>query len=299
MSFADTVNRIVAIVNGDVIMEGDVTSSLNALLNSQEAPPPTTDPAEVHRAVLQHLIEQRLLVQEAKRAGLTADPEALAKRFESVRTHFESEEAFRQWLADAELSEEGLREKIHDEYLVQQLLDAKIRSTIVVSPQEVANELAAHPELAKSGDRVRVSHLLIRVNETRSDAKAKALIDQIRRQLTQGGEFAALAKRYSEDPYRDEGGMMGWVAPGELLPELDEPLTRLDIGALSDPIRTRLGFHLMRVEERRSVSGLSVTDANRAVYQRLFERKFGAAFAQWLSELTKRAYIEIVTPHGT
>ena len=199
---ADTVNRIVAIVNSDVIMEGDVTSSVNAVLNGQDAPPPTMDPAQVHRAVLQHLIEQRLLVQEAKRAGITAAAEDVARRFDDIRSHFDSDEAFRQWVESAGLSEEGLRDKIRDEDVVQRLIDTKIRSTIVVSPQEVASELASHPELAKSGDRVRVSHLLIRVNEKRSEEKARALMDQIHRQLKQGGDFAALARRYSEDPYR-------------------------------------------------------------------------------------------------
>ena len=293
---ADTVNRIAVIVNDDVIMEGDVVSSVNALLSEHEAPP--TDPAQMRRVVLQRLIEQRLIVQEAKRAGVTAVPEELARRFDDIRGHFDSDEAFRQWLETAGLSEEGLRDKIRDEYLAQRLIDGKIRSAIVVSPQEVASELESHPELAKSGDRVRVSHLLIRVNEKRSEENARALIDQIRRQLKPGGDFAALARRYSEDPHREDGGMMGWVAPGELLPELDEALTHLDAGALSDPIRTRLGFHLLRVEERRSVSSLSLMEANRAVYQRLFEQKFEAAFKQWLAELMKRAYIEIVTPDG-
>ena len=92
--------------------------------------------------------------------------------------------------------------------------------------------------------------------------------------------------------------MMGWVAQGELLPELDEALARLDAGGPSAPIRTQLGFHLVRVEERRSVSSLSVMEANRAVSQRLFERKFDEAFTRWLGELTKRAYIEIVAPNG-
>ena len=296
MLFADTVNRIAAVVNGDVIMEGDVTSSLNALLNEQHAAPSAPDAAQMRRAVLRRMIEQRLLVQEAARAGIKTDAEELSGRFEGIREHFDSEAAFRQWLADADLSEEGLREKIRDEYLVQRLVDAKIRSTITVSPLEVANELAAHPELAKAGDRVRLSHILVRVGETRSEPKARELIDQITRHLREGGDFAALAKRYSEDPHREEGGMMGWVAQGELLPELDEALARLAVGALSDPVRTRLGFHLVRVEERRAVSALSMMEANRAVFQRLSERKFDAAFKRWLSELTRRAYIEISEP---
>ncbi len=86
---------------------------------------------------------------------------------------------------------------------------------------------------------------------------------------------------------------MGWVAQGELLPELDTALFGLTVGDTSAPIQTRLGFHLVKVEERRPASSLSLTEANRSVYQQLYQQKFQVAFAQWLGELKKKAYIEI------
>ena len=85
---------------------------------------------------------------------------------------------------------------------------------------------------------------------------------------------------------------MGWVAKGDLLPELDAALFTVPVGTLSEPIRTRLGFHLVKVEERKTASDLSVTEANRTVYQQIYQQKFEAAMKRWLSELRRRAYIE-------
>ena len=86
---------------------------------------------------------------------------------------------------------------------------------------------------------------------------------------------------------------MGWSAPGELLPELDAALFQLPVGELSLPIQTRLGFHLLRVEERRAASSLSVMEAHRTIYEQLYQEKFQQAFSRWLGELTRKAYVEL------
>ena len=123
------------------------------------------------------------------------------------------------------------------------------------------------------------------------------MIDDHRRQVVIGADVSALAARYSEDPSAADGGRMDWVASGELLPELDQALFGLPVGSLSEPIQTRLGFHLLKVEERRPSSELSVTEANRTVTLQLYQQKFEAAMKRWLDELKQNAYIAI--PSGT
>lgn len=294
-AWAGTVNRIVAVVNDEVITEADVASHVAALREESEAS--ALDDAgfgEMHRVVLRRLIEQRLLRQEAKRSGIVVASDEVLARFEEFRRRFDIEDMFQEFMAASGLSPEQIKEKIRDQLMVDRLIDTKIRSTIKVSPQEVARELDLHPELVKTGDRIRASHLLIRVNESRSEEDARTLITHIRDQLARGEEFAGLAQRYSEDPQREEGGAMGWVAPGELMPELDLALFRLAPGELSEPVQTKLGFHLVRAEERRTASDLSVMEANAAVYQQLYQRKFQPAVTRWLTELKRHAYIEIV-----
>jgi len=292
---AAIVNRVIAIVNDEVITEADVTSHVAALLEAEQTPAMVdAESVEMREVVLRRLIEQRLMLQEAKRAGVAIRSEEILERLDELRGRFASEEEFRGSLAQASLSEEQLKEKTREQLLVQRLIDQQVRSKITVSPQEVARELATHPELSRPGDRVRASHLLIRVNASRSEDAARALITQIHERLRAGEEFAALAKRYSEDPHRDEGGAMGWIGQGELLPELDAVLFRLSVGEISLPIQTRLGFHILRLDERRDASSLSLTEANRSISQQLYQAKFQEAFVRWLDGLKGHAYIEIL-----
>lgn len=294
MAYAETTNRIVAIVNDDVITEADVLASTNALLEQQHDSPASESPSgEIRRVALGRLIEQHLLLQEAKRENITVASDEVLERLDALRRRFHSDEEFEQSLADSHLTIEPLKEKLRDQLMVQRLIDAKIRAAIVVSPQEVASAVAVHPELAKPGDRVRAAEILVRVSEERSVESAKARIQEVYTQLKRGADFAALAKQYSEDSHAQEGGEMGWVAQGELMPELDTVLLSVAPGEYSQPVQTRLGFHLVKVEERRPSSSVSAPDANRTIYQQLYQQKFQEAFVRWLTQLKEHAYIDI------
>ncbi len=294
IAWAETVNRIVAVVNDDVITDADVALHATAMLEAESQKTPSDARAmELHVVVLRRLIEQRLILQEAKRQEITVSTDEVIERLKTLRDRFDSDEAFEQSLQESGMTREQLKEQLREQLLVQKIIDRKVRAFVYISPQEVAKELTGHPEMVKHGERVRVSHLLVRMGEQRSEAAARERVDDVHRQLTAGADFAALAKQYSEDPHANEGGAMDWVAQGELMPELDAVAFGLQPGELSSPIQTRLGFHLLKVEERKPVEALSVTEANQAIYQRLYQQKFQAAFQRWLTELKKNAYIDI------
>lgn len=292
MGEAATVDRIAAIVNEDVITEADVSASAEAMLDRPDEASAEQAP-KMREFALQRLIEQRLLLQEARKAGVTVESAEVLRRFDQFRERLGSPEEVADQLRQMAMSEEQVREKIRDQLLVQQLVDAKVRATITVSPQEVASELSQHPELAKKGDRIKASHILIRVTEARPVEQARALIEDIRRQALAGAEFEQLARQYSEDDQKDDGGRMDWVAEGELMPELDAALFALKPGEISAPINSRLGVHLLRVDDRRASEHLSLTEAHRSVYQQIYQRKFQDAFLRWIGDIKRKAYIEI------
>ena len=292
---AETVNRIAAVVNEDVITEADVSSRVAALLDDEGTARTNARPEEIHQAVLQRLIEQRLLLQEAKKANVTVGPEEVDARLEELRERAGTDVQFRRALDEAELTEEQLKEKLREQLMIQKLIDEKVRTTIVVSPQEITKAISEHPELVRGGDRVRVSHLLIRVGEQRTEAQARALIEDLRQVLSQGAEFATIAARYSEDDQAKSGGDLGWVASGDLLPELDAAVFNLRTGDVSSPIQSRLGFHLVRVEGRQPAAEVPTTEANRTITQHLYQQKFQEALGRWLEELKRHAYIDLVS----
>ena len=290
----ETSNRIVAIVNEEVITEADVARRLTSLLEDLS---PQADaegsPEAMRRAALQQLIDQRLLVQEAIRRGLSVSREEVAERLGVLHRRFGSEEALRQDLEEAGLSLGGFKRQIREQLLVQRLIDQAIRSRIAISPSELAQALEALQEGPGAGELVEVFHILVRVEETRSEAEARSRAQDIYQALVAGGAFEELATRYSDDPHAEQGGAMGWVRRGFLMPELDTVVFTLEEGAFSRPIQSALGFHLVKVGGRRASSPREGLDAKQAAEQGLFQRKFNEAFTQWISELRRQAYIEI------
>lgn len=290
----ETVNRIVAIVNDDVITTADVVAQVSSLLADRQQVPQSEDESiKLHAAVLGQIIEQRLILQDAKKMEIKVGSDEVADRLKEIRSRFPSEEEFQASLAKAQLSEEQLKGHLRDQLIVQHAVDAKVRAKIFISPQDITEAQRAHPEMAQAGERVRASHILVRVTDERPEAQARERMQAAHRQLVQGADFAQMAKRYSDAPDAGEGGSMGWMTRGQLLPELDAALFSLPVGSYSPPIRSKLGFHIVRVDERAAARELNSEEANRAVFQQLYDQKFRDALGRWLAELKRHAYIAI------
>ena len=281
---AETANRIVAVVNDDVITEADLT----------QFEEPSGQPHQDMRAlILQRLIEHRLMLQEAKRVGLTVDPEDINDQITALRQQFHAEEEFQQSLADSGVSKEQLKQRIRDQLMVRKVVDAAVRSKIVVSPQEVARQLAKGPDPQPGQAQVNVLHILVRVGDLRDEASALARINAVSEQLKQGADFTQMAKQYSEDLTADAQGSIGWITQGQLMPELDSVIFHLKPGEMSEPIRTRLGFHLVKIGASRTASPQGSEDPQWKIQRQLYEEKFQVQLAQWLDGLKQHAYIEL------
>lgn len=287
-------DRIIAIVNEDVITESDVVSHMSALL--QEAPEPNNEQEaeQFRRAVLLRLVDEKLLLQEAKRMGLSVRSEDVARKLQQIRERLGSQNAYVQMLQETGLSEEQLKQKVRQQLLTQEAINQKIRSRLVVSPAEVAKVAGSGARGAAPGKEVLAQHILIRANDRRSPEEALALATQLREQLRQGEPFEALAKKHSEAPGAEEGGSMGWVREGQLMPELDQAVFSLKPEEYSEPIKSRLGFHLVKVLEWRQLSEEQASDSRRDIEQQIYQDKFAKAMADWLNELRQKAYIQVI-----
>ena len=292
-------NRIVAVVNEEIITEWDVHVRMSALLEDGEVPPADPEQASAFRqAVLDRLVEERLIIQEAKRLGLTVEPEEVAERVQALHREFAPKERFEQMLREAQLTEEKLKTKLREQLLMQRAIDGQVRATITVSPAELQQARASAPpaEASPSHDKEEVlaAHLLIRVSEERPVEEARQLIDQLAQRLLAGEAFESLARVYSEGPHAEEGGRLGWVKPEEMLPELAAALSTLPPGQISKPIQSALGFHLVKVLDRRQTSPEDSPDDQEAVHRRLYQQKFSGAMRAWLHTLKRGAYIQVM-----
>jgi peptidyl-prolyl cis-trans isomerase SurA len=137
----------------------------------------------------------------------------------------------------------------------------------------------------------RTRHILVKVNENVSDAEGRNRIADIKQRISNGADFADQAKRFSEDGSASNGGDLGWISPGDTVPEFETAMNVLQPGQVSEPVRSSFGWHLIQVTDRRSadVSTEQKRQQARMALQRL---KSDDAFEDWLRQLRDRAYIE-------
>lgn len=139
----------------------------------------------------------------------------------------------------------------------------------------------------------KVRHILIQPDEIRSEAECEALIVDIRNRLEEGEDFAELARQYSDDPGSGlQGGDLGWSNPGQMVPAFEERMAITDIGEISDPFRSRFGWHVLEVLDRRE-QDMSEEMRERQAMAILRDRRFDEELQAWLREIRDEAYVEM------
>ncbi len=142
----------------------------------------------------------------------------------------------------------------------------------------------------------RARHILLRTSPALSADAAQRRLTEFRDQIFAGTRrFEELAKQYSEDGSAAGGGDLGWVGPGQFVPEFEEAMNRLPPGGISAPVQSRFGMHLIQVLERRQVP-VDPKELREQARNVLKEQKFEPAYADWAAELRARAYIEMREP---
>jgi peptidyl-prolyl cis-trans isomerase SurA len=140
-------------------------------------------------------------------------------------------------------------------------------------------------------DQTRVRHILIRVSETVADADARVRIDRVKDRLDSGAKFEDMARVNSEDGSAAKGGELGWIGPGDTVPEFEQAMNRLALGETSGPVRTQFGWHLIKVEERRRQD---VTKDRQREQARtaIRQRKADEQFQEFVRQTRDRSYVE-------
>jgi peptidyl-prolyl cis-trans isomerase SurA len=134
-------------------------------------------------------------------------------------------------------------------------------------------------------------HILVKTSEIVSEADAKRKLNNLRERIANGADFGELAKLNSDDSSSVKGGDLGWVYPGDTVPEFERVMNSLKVGELSQPFATPFGWHLMEVLERRKADTTGERKRQQA-RQILRERKADEAYQEWLRQLRDRAFVE-------
>ncbi|MDZ4099116.1 MAG: peptidylprolyl isomerase [Methylophilaceae bacterium] len=141
-------------------------------------------------------------------------------------------------------------------------------------------------------EQTKLRHILVKLSEIMSDADAQQRMDMIKERLDNGADFAELARQYSEDASANSGGDLGWVNPGDTVPQFEQAMNLLAPGEISEPVRSPFGWHIIQVQDRRK-QDMTKEAARFKARQEIRARKAEEAYEDWVRELRDRAYVEL------
>jgi len=141
-------------------------------------------------------------------------------------------------------------------------------------------------------EQTKLRHILVKLSEIMSDADAQQRMTMIKERLDNGADFAELARQYSEDASANSGGDLGWVNPGDTVPQFEQAMNLLAPGEISEPVRSPFGWHIIQVQDRRK-QDMTKEAARFKARQEIRARKAEEAYEDWVRELRDRAYVEL------
>jgi peptidyl-prolyl cis-trans isomerase SurA len=302
MCGATIIDKIVAIVNGEIITLSELERYHSKLRGKSEA---TGNPWEKEtkvfdsrREILDRLIEETLIDQQCKRWAIRVSERDIDMAIEDVKrlnAIVTDEQLKRALMADG-LSWEDFRQQLKEQIKKAKLVSRVVRPEFSVDDEDLKRFYIEHIERFKEPDQIRASHILIVIPQDADDMLVEALRHKgkmILERLHCGEDFGEIARLYSDDASAKNGGDLGFFKRGELLPEFERSSFKLQRGELSGLIRTKIGFHIIKVTEKKEGSVIPYEEVMEKVKNQYIEEESQRLYKAWLQELKGESFIEV------
>ena len=226
---------VVALVNGEKIYAADVDKKFEQL-------PVALQQATSKKDILDQIIEEKIIDQEAAKVGVAVTDEEVTDAFNILLQQSQiTREQFMQSIAEQGVSFDDFMEVFKSRILVSKLFNATTLSNTQVSESEAKEYYDNNPDMFVQEEQVRASHILVNTSEE---------AEQIKARLDAGEDFAELAKEFSIDPSNVDGGQLGVFGRGVMVPEFEDAAFSLEVGEYSEPVQTQFGWHIIWLTDK-------------------------------------------------
>lgn len=289
---------VVVTVEGEKITLSEVDRAVQQLYRAGRRPDvnPNAPEDSLQAKAIDDLISQRLIYLEARKAGSMPTEQEAADFIKGLQQRFPSEDSFLVALKGRGLTKEQLIRDWQMNTGINKFVQKTIEDTVKVTPEQARAYYDANPVEFQRGATVRARHILLRVAEGAApeiSARAKAKLDGIAAQIKRGADFGELAKANSEDPGSSpQGGELPPFSPGQMVAPFDSVAFALAPGAVSDPVRTNFGWHLIKVEEKTAPGPVPFDEIQARLVGGLTQKRAGDRIQAWVEELKKKAKIK-------
>ena len=280
-----SVDRVLAVVDKQVITLGEFQDAVKRNRAALPKGSPVTD-QQLQSQTLSNLVDHALMVQMAARTGIQVSDAEIKQNLGLVSKQ-------------AEMSDKQWQTAVRDELLVEKLKQRDLYSKVRVSDADITQAIDSLPEKDKkqsSGHTVTAyypQHILITVDSKTKDADALAKIRELRTRISSGESFESVARANSQDPgSAGNGGVLGWAVDGMMVPEFENAMKSLPKGALSEPVRSSYGYHLIRVLDTRQQDA-GDAELRAKVRKQLVESKSEQLYGNWMNQMRQNAFVSI------
>jgi len=291
-------DRIIAQVNGRAITEKNLEEKMKATINRMyfhRNLPPEKE-IQVKKQALEALILEELFYQEARKQNIKVDKKEINRRFDKITKRFKSRSDFKKALKKKGYTIKDFKKKIKREYLIQEAFRRNVLEKVSLTEEDLRKYYDENKSKFIKPESINLQHILIEVRDPLSEAswqEAHKKITDIYNRLKKGEDFSTLARLYSEDLYRIKGGHLGEVHRGRLSPEIEKKGFSMDKGEISQPIKTEMGYHIIKILDRREARQLAFNEVKEKLRKELEEKFLTEAKNEWISRLKAQAEIEI------
>src|SRR5882724_284331 len=303
---ADTVvEEIIARINNQIITRTEYLRSKEQLKQEAQRQDPANAEkivAERDKDVLRDLIDQQLLLEKGKDLGITADTEVI-KRLDEMRKEMklESMEDLEKAAAGQGISFEDFKQNLKNQIITQQVISKEVGSRMSISKEELQQFYDEHKSQMEQPEQIRLSELLVSTDKKDKAAPvdesaqmaARSKAEDLLAQIRKGAAFEEVAKKNSDGPTAAQSGDLGYFKRGTLAKELEDKTFAMKPGAVSEVIRTKQGFVILKVTEHQQAGVPPLSEIKGRVQEAITVQKMQPALRAYLQKLREDAYIKI------
>jgi peptidyl-prolyl cis-trans isomerase SurA len=287
-------DKVVAVVNSEVITWSELYKAMEF-----EASPQVKAMSERERhkifeqnekTFLENLIDTRLLLQEAKKLGISATDDEINKTMQSIREKYGmTDEAMKEAVSKEGFTIDEYKKKLADQIVINRLIDRDVRSKVLVTEAELNAYLAKNTTMPSKDEGYKISLIVVKKTDDPKQSEEKARM--IYEKIIAGEAFANVARTYSEDASAKAGGDLGFVSKSDLSNQFLDVLTKLKPGEVSEPFSTVSGINIVKLESEKIYK--SPAELRQAMQEKLYAEKFERDYKAWVKSLRQRAYVDI------
>lgn len=299
---AKVVEQLVAVVDGEPYTLTNLGSYAKSKMGREF---PTGDLKKINpndREVLEQFITDKLLESEIREAGIKVSDEDVEQYIGQIKAKNRlTDEDLKTALAREGQTLASYRASVKSELEKSEIINRQVRAKVNITNEDIERYYKANAKKYRADDRARIRHILLALPEnpapdTVQAAQAKAA--DLYKRIRAGEDFGQLAREFSDGAGNADGGEIGWVKRGTLISGIEEvAFEKLAVGQVSEPFRTSMGIHIVKLEARETGSPLPLATVAPQIKEELYQKALDERFAKWLkTDLRRKHRVDVKLP---